>query len=80
MMAPDNPRRRVTVLGFMLAIVLLPIGAVLGTIRSWDTALRNRTGSALAGFVTRTVPAAECHDSRAIRNADDTRCTPMLRA
>jgi hypothetical protein len=26
-MAPDNPRRRVTVLGFLLAMVLLPIGA-----------------------------------------------------
>jgi hypothetical protein len=29
MMAPDHPRRRVTVLGFLLAMVLLPIGAVL---------------------------------------------------
>lgn len=29
MMAPDNPRRRVTVPGFLLAMVLLPIGAVL---------------------------------------------------
>jgi hypothetical protein len=29
MMAPDNPRRRVTVLRFLLAMVLLPIGAAL---------------------------------------------------
>ena len=29
MMAPDNPRRRVTVLGFLLAMVLLPLGATL---------------------------------------------------
>ena len=29
MMAPDKPRRRVTVLGFLLAMVLLPLGAVL---------------------------------------------------
>ena len=29
MMAPDNPRRRVTVPGFLLAMVLLPIGAAL---------------------------------------------------
>jgi hypothetical protein len=29
MMAPDHPRRRVTVLDFLLAMVLLPIGAVL---------------------------------------------------
>ncbi|MGH2749214.1 MAG: hypothetical protein ACRDKB_15030 [Actinomycetota bacterium] len=28
-MAPDRPRRRVTVLGFLLATVLLPIGAAL---------------------------------------------------
>ncbi len=29
MMAPDKPRRRVTVLGFLLAMVLLPLGAAL---------------------------------------------------
>jgi hypothetical protein len=29
MMTPDNPRRRVSVLGFLLAMVLVPIGAVL---------------------------------------------------
>lgn len=29
MTAPENPRRRVSVLGFLLAMVLLPIGAVL---------------------------------------------------
>jgi hypothetical protein len=29
MMTPDEPRRRVSVLGFLLAMVLLPIGAVL---------------------------------------------------
>ena len=29
MMAPEDPRRRVTVLDFLLAMVLLPIGAVL---------------------------------------------------
>lgn len=29
MVAPDRPRSRPTVLGFLLAIVLLPIGSVL---------------------------------------------------
>jgi hypothetical protein len=29
MMAPDKPRRRVTVLGFLLAMVSLPMGAAL---------------------------------------------------
>jgi hypothetical protein len=29
MMAPDSPRKRVTVLGFLLAMVLLSIGAAL---------------------------------------------------
>ena len=29
MMAPDPPRRRVTVLGFLFAMVLLQIGAAL---------------------------------------------------
>lgn len=28
-MAPDHPPRRVTVVGFLLALVLLPIGAML---------------------------------------------------
>jgi hypothetical protein len=28
-MAPDYPRRRVTIVGFLLALVLLPIGAML---------------------------------------------------
>jgi hypothetical protein len=29
MMSPDKPQRRVSVLGFLLAMVLLPIGAAL---------------------------------------------------
>ncbi len=29
MVTPDSPRRRVTVVGFLLAMLLLPIGAML---------------------------------------------------
>jgi hypothetical protein len=29
MLAPDSPRRGLTVVGFMLAMVLLPVGAAL---------------------------------------------------
>lgn len=29
MMSPDEPRRRVSVLGFLVAMVLVPIGLVL---------------------------------------------------